>query len=154
MSCLLLGLIWAYGVDRGEEGKSEPVQESCNELELLKSRYWREMNECAHQEIFGIQTELGQIKRVIGDAIMTLTQSFNGIHEVASQQTETVRRLLSDLSQPMESEPSEGDSEAGKVNFINLYSRTEAVLRCFIDYVLLISKHSMQMVAIIDEVDS
>lgn len=156
LSCLLLAAVWMLGAIRPVQpapGQAESKPQ-CNELELLKSRYWQEMNECAHQEMHSVQTELEQIKKVIADAIVILSQSFNGIHAIAGQQTETIRQLLADIASPLATNQDDAPLDPAKITFGHLVHRTETVLRFFIDYVLLISKHSMQMVGTIEEIDS
>jgi methyl-accepting chemotaxis protein len=152
LASLGLAACWAYSAWRGYAPASASAPHESTRISALhqaESQYLREMNECAQQEMRSVHEELAQIKTVVGDAVVILNQSFNGIFDIAGQQTATVGRLLGGLSAPLDP----GDPFSNRVTFSQLASQTEKVLGFFIDYVVMISKHSMQMVVLVDEID-
>jgi methyl-accepting chemotaxis protein len=147
----LLAVSWGVSAWLGmpKEAENSGGADSAPETEALRLRYWQEINECTEQGLRSVQAELNQVKSVIADAVATLNQSFNGIYNVAGQQTGLVKQLLGDIAQPF----ADKTGQTSKITFTQLANKTEVVLNFFIDYVLMISKHSMQMVGLIEEID-
>ncbi|MFW5442983.1 MAG: methyl-accepting chemotaxis protein [Methylococcaceae bacterium] len=102
------------------------------------------MESCMAQEITSVQDELEQIKKVVADAVLTMTGSFNGLHELTSGQSNVVHTLMDSLS--------ESDAKSEGLNFVKFAKETDNVLSFFIDYILQISKQSMEMVNVINDV--
>lgn len=146
-----LGLIWALSAWQARRGPEEVSDEDHHhhDIQQAETHYLREVNDCAQQEMRNVQAELDQIKTVMADSVRTLNQSFNSIHDIAASQTAMVKELLGDLAAPL----SEDGTHIGRVTFGQLANETETVLNFFINYVLLISKHSIQMVGLVDEID-
>lgn len=98
---------------------------------------------CIKQEIEYFQRELGQLKSIIADAVVTMTNSFHDLNQSSSEQMSTVYSLLGTLG---------GDSEQ-KVNlsFTRVAQETDDVLRYFVDHILDISKQSMEMVNVVSD---
>ena len=147
----IVALAWALSAWRAAPAAEEPSAEADNRsaIQQAETQYLREMNDCAQQEMRNVQVELDQIKTVVADAVAVLSQSFNGIHDIADRQTRMVGQLLGDLAAPLNDE----NSGAHRITFTQLANKTEVVLGFFIDYVVLISKHSIQMVGLVDEID-
>ncbi|SMF94120.1 methyl-accepting chemotaxis protein [Methylomagnum ishizawai] len=137
---------WRAGTD--PETAATPEGGLRSDIQKAEAQYLREMRDCAQQEMHNVQIELGQIKTVVADAVATLSQSFNGIHEIADRQTRMVGELLGDLAAPLNPDAAENE----RITFTQLASQTERVLNSFIEYVVLISKHSIQMVGMVDEI--
>ncbi|BBL76544.1 chemotaxis protein [Methylomagnum ishizawai] len=137
---------WRAGID--PETAATPEGSLRGDIQKAEAQYLREMRDCAQQEMHNVQIELGQIKTVVADAVATLSQSFNGIHEIADRQTRMVGELLGDLAAPLNPDAAENE----RITFTQLANQTERVLNSFIEYVVLISKHSIQMVGMVDEI--
>lgn len=90
----------------------------------------------------GMQGELDQIRRLVGEAVETLQQSFHGLHQQVNDQQRRVQEVISRLN----SEHMEGESAAN--GFIE---QTDTVLNRFVEYVVSTSSNSMAMVERIDE---
>ena len=103
------------------------------------------METCVDQEINRFQDELGQLKAMIADAVVTMSGSFNSLHSLTSGQSAVVHSLVRDLDGAM-------DSGKGGINFAHFAQETDDVLRFFIDHILQVSKQSMEMVAVINDV--
>jgi methyl-accepting chemotaxis protein len=146
-----LAAVWAYSALRALPHETPLTPESVrrSELNQAEAQYLREMNDCAQQEMQSVQVELDQIKTVVADAVAILNQSFNGIHDIAGRQTGMVGELLGKLSAPLDNAQAYSD----RVTFAQLANQTEVVLGFFIEYVVMISKHSMRMVGLVDEID-
>ena len=108
-------------------------------------RYVSGLDSCTEQEITVIQAELAQLKTVIADAVVTMTGSFNGLHTLTSGQSEVVHSLMSSLGESSENE--EG------LNFSKFAKETDKVFKYFIDHILDISKQSMEMVGVINDLE-
>jgi len=106
-------------------------------------QYASGLDSCTNQEIVTIQTELGQLKTVIADAVVTMSGSFNGLHTLTSEQSGLVHSLMNNLGEASENE--EG------LNFSKFARETDKVLGLFIDHILDISKQSMEMVGVITD---
>ncbi len=106
-------------------------------------QYISGLDSCAEQEIAVIQAELTQLKTVIADAVVTMTGSFNGLHTLTSGQSGVVHSLMNNLGEASENE--EG------LEFSKFAEETEKVFQYFIDHILDISKQSMEMVGVIND---
>ena len=115
--------------------------------ELLKAtieQYIMSIESCMEQEIVTFQQELTQLKTVVADAVITMSDSFNSLHGLTSGQSGVVHSLMNNL----------GESEDGKedgLNFAKFAKETDNVLKFFIDHILLISKQSMEMVGVVND---
>ncbi len=100
---------------------------------------------CVGQEIASFQQELQQLKSVFADAVVTMSDSFNGLHSLTSEQSNVVFSLVSEMD-----ENTDGDSD--RLNFRQFAEETDEVLNFFIDHILQVSKQSMEMVSVIHDV--
>ncbi len=128
---------------KGVEQQHSVVKE--DNLKRSIDRYVSALESCMEQEINSFQEELGQIKTVVADAVLTMTGSFNGLHDLTSGQSNVVHSLMSNLAES--SDNSEG------LNFVKFAEETDNVLTFFIDHILQISKQSMEMVGVINDVE-
>ena len=106
-------------------------------------QYASGLGSCTEQEIGSIQAELTQLKTVVSDAVLTMSGSFNSLHTLTSGQSEVVHSLMGSLGES--SENNEG------LNFSRFAKETDKVLGFFIDHILDISKQSMEMVGVIND---
>ena len=102
---------------------------------------------CVDQELIRVQEELAQLKNMIADAVLTMSESFNNLYTLTSGQTVLVHDLIHDL---------EGATDSGfeRISFSQFAMKTDEALRFFIDHILQVSKQSMEMVAVINDVGS
>lgn len=120
-----------------------------DETESLRSKYWHEINLYTEQGIHNASADILQVKSVVADAVATLNDSFNGIYELAGQQTALLKQLLGDISNPAGKTLSTQD----RITFTQLATQTQTVLNFFVNYVVMISKNSMQMVELIEDIN-
>ncbi len=106
-------------------------------------QYVLALESCMEQEISAFQEELVQIKTVIADAVVTMSESFNGLNSLTTGQAAVVTTLLHSLSDSPEH--TEGP------NFTQFTKETDDVLGFFIEHILGISKQSMEMVNVISD---
>lgn len=99
-----------------------------------------------NQEINRFQTELAQLKAIIGDAVVTMSDSFNNLHGLTAGQSAVVHSLVQDL------DGATTDDKGDSINFNRFAQETDDILRFFIDHILQVSKQSMEMVAVINDV--
>ena len=147
----LVCLVWVISVVRKE-----------NQLRLLAAAssskhdtkmhdaidaYLQGLATCVDQELIRVQEELTQLKHMIADAVVTMSQSFNNLYSLTSGQTVLVHDLIHDL---------EGATDSGfeRISFSQFAMKTDEALRFFIDHILQVSKQSMEMVAVISDVGS
>jgi methyl-accepting chemotaxis protein len=85
--------------------------------------------------------DLQQIQSLVGDAVTTLQDAFNGLNARSTQQSELVGEMISSMRE-QSGESTEGGGFA---------EETDKVLRYFVDYVVNTSAQSMAMVEKIDD---
>jgi len=139
-------LYYSYQLKTQKKGVEQ--QHSAAKEDNLKrtiDRYVSALESCMEQEINSFQEELEQIKTVVADAVLTMTGSFKGLHDLTSGQSNVVHSLMSNLAES--SDNSEG------LNFVKFAEETDNVLTFFIDHILQVSKQSMEMVGVINDVD-
>jgi len=107
-------------------------------------QYTSSIDSCMEQEIISMQDELVQLKRVVADAVVTMTGSFNSLHTLTSGQSTVVHSLMNSMADTSE--------DNGGLNFSKFAEETDKVLKFFVDYILQISRQSMEMVGVINDV--
>ncbi len=121
---------------------------SSGELARSIEDYLSALESCSSQEIAAFNTELGQVKTVVGDAVETMSDSFHGVNKLATEQASMIYGLLSSL------DGSGGKKEqGGQMTFQRFAAETDKVLGFFVEHILAVSKQSMAMVNVINDVD-
>lgn len=105
------------------------------------------LNKCLDEEAFHFNNELQQLKSMVADAVTTMSGSFNSLHLLTSGQASIVHTLVNDLD-------SSTAKRDGVMSFQQFAEETDTVLRFFIDHILEISKQSIEMVGVINDVGS
>lgn len=100
--------------------------------------YLHALDDCIKQEVQQFIADLGQLRLVVGDAVNTMGDSFKNLHSLSSDQAGIVFSIVDNTGK--------NDKD---LNFTSFAEETDQVLRYFIDHILLISKQSMEMVAVI-----
>ncbi|MCK4841041.1 MAG: chemotaxis protein [Methylococcales bacterium] len=115
-------------------------------LNRIIDDYGLTVESCMKQEILSFQAELKQLKMVFADAVATMSRSFNGLHGLTEGQSKVVQSLMNNLS-------CDAEVQGECVNFAQFTQETDNVLHFFIEHILEISKQSMEMVGVINDVD-
>jgi len=116
--------------------------------ELLKQaidRYVLEIDSCIQQEIDTFQQEIEQLKGVVAAAVVTMSGSFNSLHGLTSGQSSIVHSIMNSMSE-------NGGSNSDALSFTKFAQETDEVLKFFVEHILQISKQSMEMVGVINDV--
>ncbi len=108
-------------------------------------RYVQNLLSCMDDELMLFNQQLQQLKAMVADAVVTLSGSFNNLHQLTSGQSVVVHGLINELDR------SEHPGD-GHMSFQQFAEETDKVLNFFIEHILLISKQGMQMVAVINDV--
>ncbi|NOQ17183.1 MAG: chemotaxis protein [Methyloprofundus sp.] len=115
------------------------------EFAQLLEEYMAELDLCITQEISTFTEELQQMKDVVANAVTTLSTSFNSLHMLTTEQGEVVNSLMSSLGE-------QSSSTNKALNFTDFAAETDRVLGFFIEHILNVSKQSMEMVGVINDV--
>jgi len=121
-------------------------QESAR-LHRVIDRYVHGLKSCSDEQVQVYFDELHKLKFIVADAVATMSNSFNTLHRLTSGQSQIVHSLLKDL------EGGSSDSDA-TMTFQQFTEETDLVLGYFIEHILQISKQSMEMVGVINDVGS
>lgn len=142
-------LLTAYATEsttkKREPDPDRAVKDNANQI---LERYLGEIQSCTAQEVHTFNEELQQIKSVVSDAVVTMSDSFNGMHELASRQNETMFSLMKNLGE------STDQQQTGTINFQQFAKETDDVLTEFINHILSVSKQSIAMVNVVNDVES
>ena len=139
------GVTWYFDSQTtGEKNFIEqmPVEEVEDAvLDLIK-----EIDEGLESMLNAMRGDLEKIQNLVGDAVVTLQGSFNGLNDSSVQQ----KQLVTGLVDKMQSS-SAGGGEPGTISFAEFAAETDKVLKFFIDHVLQVSVNSMRMVEHIND---
>lgn len=138
-------LFYSYQFQRQRGGEKEEQASGVDDrLNRSIDQYASGLDSCTEQEIAAVQAELTQLKTVVADAVVTMTGSFNSLHTLTSEQSTLVHSLMLHMGDV--SENKEG------LSFSKFTKETDNVLSFFIDYILDVSRQSMEMVDVINDV--
>ncbi len=152
VSLLMMGGVWGFVtwkiLKRSNELKfqSDKNEFDSPAIDASIQGLLQEIEQCIEQEVNFLHKELDQIKNVVADAVVTMNGSFNGLHTLTSEQSETVFSLINRLS--------DQDNDSGGISFHRFTQETDKVLHHFIENILDISKQSIEMVQIIDDINA
>ena len=146
----LLGLGWGmsiYSTRQTDEVVDRSDKVDDGRINEVIDQYLDHLQNCADQELDAFNNELQQVKSFVADAVVTLHNSFNGLNDLASSQTHAVHSLIENI---------EGENTINQgpgINFQQFAKETEALLTDFIEHILSVSKQSMTMVNIVNDID-
>lgn len=123
----------------------QPSDSSTEGLRRAIDDYLVHLDDCVVSEMSHVGDELQQLKTILADAVRTMSGSFNGLCQLTSGQSSLVHGLVNDLEGV-----TDGSDET--MNFVQFARETDSVLRFFIDHILQISKQSVEMVGVINDV--
>jgi methyl-accepting chemotaxis protein len=144
----VMALLWMYAV-KSQQNQFALVTEEQPDLTQLNTAiesYLSALDACVKQETDTFQQELQQVKSVVADAVVTMANSFNGVNNLASEQSSAVYTMIANMSGNAEDQ---GDK---KLSFQEFAQETDHVLRQFIEQILTVSKQSVEMVNVVDDV--
>lgn len=143
---LLLWAGFAFWQKRAEAEPQPQTMDDDGQVQLDEAFHGlvQELDACVGGILNHMRGELEQIRELVSEAVGTLQQSFQGLHQQSSSQKELVFSLVENMSD-------EGNSEEGSISFKAFTEETDQVLRYFVDHVVSISKDSMSMVEQIDD---
>ncbi|AEG00566.1 methyl-accepting chemotaxis sensory transducer [Methylomonas methanica MC09] len=118
-----------------------------DKLNRCIDHYVAGLDKCLAEETLRLNNDLQQLKSMVADAVRTMSNSFNSLHHLTSGQSSIVHTLVNDLD-------SSTAKKQGSMNFQQFAEETDLVLRFFIDHILQISKQSIEMVGVINDVGS
>ena len=150
LSMPLLALVWiykAFTMDRQNRSTETSADSKENSERLTRAidHYAANLTNCINEELCRFDQELTQLKAMVADAVGTMSNSFNNLHQLTSGQSVVVHSLVNDLDQS-------GKKPDGSMSFQQFAEETDKVLGFFIEHILQISKQSMEMVSVINDV--
>ncbi len=140
------GVTWYFDSQTASGEMSAVSEMPVEEVEDAVLELIREIDDGLESMLSAMRGDLQQIQNLVGDAVVTLQESFNGLNHSSVQQ----KQLVTSLVDTMQSSSS-GDGEAGNISFAEFAEETDKVLKFFIDHVLQVSVNSMRMVEHINE---
>lgn len=122
----------------------------------------KDLREELQREVESVRVEMQQIRDLVQDAIVRLTDSFGGMRDQSNQQLALVTTLTSSMQNADDNaeggdtdsdEEATGDegSKTKQINIRSFVAETDQILRTFVDHIILVSRQSMEMVHRIDE---
>ncbi len=140
----LISLTWAInGYQQVKQAEQQQLElDRQNQLQNIAAidTYLQALDGCIKQEVQQFIADLGQLRSVVGDAVNTMGNSFKSLHSLSSDQARIVFSIVGNT----------GKNDKA-ISFTRFAEETDQVLRYFIDHILLISKQSMEMVAVIGD---
>ncbi|WP_367154862.1 methyl-accepting chemotaxis protein [Methylomonas sp. HYX-M1] len=151
MPSAVIAGIWIYKIWKLDKHQ-QPLHtydsnEESGRLHRVIDRYVNGLKSCSDEQVQVYFDELHKLKFIVADAVATMSNSFNTLHRLTSGQSQIVHALLKDL----EGGNSESDAT---MTFQQFTEETDLVLGYFIEHILQISKQSMEMVGVINDVGS
>jgi len=145
-SLFIMWLIVIYRDNSHHAAEEQDEVQDHNKVDLAIDGYSNSLRSCTQYEINEFHIELEQVKKMISDAVTTLSESFNGMHQLTVAQSQAMDALVNNFNENTE----ESDSN---INFQKFTEETDNVLDYFINYILDVSQQSMSMVGIINDVE-
>lgn len=153
LSMPAIALLWIYKaalLGRNLQSGHDPGGDraSAERLSRAIDRYATDLHSCIQDELARFDGELVQLKGMVADAVQTMAHSFNELHQLTAGQSSVVYALIHDL----DSLTNSADSSESSMSFQQFAEETNEVLNFFIEHILQISKQSMAMVDVINDV--
>jgi methyl-accepting chemotaxis protein len=148
---LMQTVIWFVCVNfkNGDTRDSVQNNNSMNETNHVNDII-EDLNNVMDEEINVIKNELLQVKNIIVDAIEDLQESFSSLNMHSRSQEQLVVSLIENMSD--QNNESNIANESDKLSFAQFANETKSVMTYFVDQVVGVSKESMSMVHVIDDI--
>ncbi len=146
----IMALLWIYAVYTQQNQISSMTEETqdLRQFDTAIESYLSAFEACVKQEIDTFDAELQQVKSVVADAVVTMANSFNGVNDLASEQSTAVYTMIADMSGATEGE------DNATLSFQDFTTETAQVLDQFIEQILSVSKQSIEMVHVVNDLGS
>ncbi len=143
----VMALFWIYAVYSQQKQLALMIKEppDLTPLNTAIESYLSALDACVKQETETFYQELQQVKSVVADAVVTMANSFNGVNELASEQSTAVYTMIANMSGDV-------DDDNKTISFQDFAKETDQVLGHFIEQILSVSKQSIEMVNVINDV--
>ncbi len=141
----VISLVYIYQAKNSLKVSEQESGVDIDQLHQKIDQYIAGVELCMEQEVMSCHQELAQLKTVVADAVQTMSGSFTDLHGLTSGQSAVVLSLMNSLGE------SENSADKG-LNFTKFAKETDDVLKFFIEHILLVSKQSMEMVGVINDV--
>jgi len=143
--------IWLFVVNlkHSKDEVSKTVEHDNSSSEIVEE-IAKELSAVINEEITVIKSELSQVKNIIVDAIGDLQNSFSGLNVHSRAQEQIVVSLIENMAS--QNDDSEVDDSNTKLSFAQFASETKTVMTYFVDQVVGVSRESMMMVHVIDDI--
>lgn len=109
-----------------------------------------EINQHLTTELKRLQQSQQQIRQLIGEAVQTLGDSFNGLHNESHIQSTIMQQLLKTMDDSLDAE--QADAGVEKITLNKFVKETSSVLNHFVEFMVGSSKQGMDTVTGIDQV--
>jgi methyl-accepting chemotaxis protein len=129
---------------KGDVQSAASQQRLKSEEQALLDEFYRLLEECSSQfsgQMVIVRSELGQVQSLLSEAIVSLTSSFNSMHEHTRHQREVTVSVTSS-----------SDSEQSRSRFDDFVKDTSAVMQRVVDNIVGNSKLGMELVELTDSI--
>jgi len=128
-------------------GETELSHESSEEdLDREVSALLMDVSGVVADELSRAQAEVARIRQLLGDAVVQLSNSFNGMNESAQQQGRDISIVMQALSASSDDE--------NRVDFAKFAKEANSTLNYFVTNMLATSQQSMEMVGNVDDISA
>ncbi len=158
LASLLLGattIVW--GITSGRRENLNSDDSSRNESDQLVSDNKEicsvvgEVNQHLVKELSEQQGYLQQIRQLVQEAVGTLGESFNGLHNDSQTQSDLMNSLIENMGDSTKYKANEEGDQKESISLDKFVSDTSEVMDYFIKFMVSSSKNSMDTVIGIDE---
>lgn len=143
-----MATFWIYAVYSQQKQLSIMTEDPPDLIQFNTAieNYLSALEACVKQETDTFYQELQQVKSVVADAVITMTNSFNGVNTLASEQSTAVFTMIANMA------GTEQNGTDKKLDFQEFAKETDQVLSQFIQQILTVSQQSIEMVHVVDDV--
>ncbi|MGD2119142.1 MAG: methyl-accepting chemotaxis protein [Chromatiales bacterium] len=145
VSLLIWGMAtWALDRVTGKKPSGPQEQVPVDEIEEAVLMLMQSLDQGVSTLVSHMSGDLDQIRTLVGEAVVTLNESFQGLNVAASEQKEVVFTLVDRMK-------NKDDEDNEHITFAELAKETDKVLKFFVDHVVHVSRNSMKMVEHIND---
>ncbi len=111
----------------------------------------RTLLQIGHEFVDGLSGDVGQARRVLRDAAGNLAESFEALREDSESQTREVTAVLQTVRQGARTAEEAAGADDGGATVGHFLRETDRVLNLFVSQMINVSKESMGIVKVVDE---
>ncbi len=143
-------LIWTYVASSFNEKNFSLDDDFEKESHEHVTQVMSDISAVMDEEVSAIKDELSQVKNIIVDAIGELQNSFSSLNEHSRSQENLVMSLIENMAN--QNDDSDVDDENSSLSFAQFTNETRVVMSYFVDQIVSVSRESMMMVHVIDDI--